>query len=481
MHNALLITIAVLALAAVVLQVVLLLRVNNSTDDGANDAQQETHDRLDRLEQQAAKLPDQVRGETERLHKAQQEQAEQLRKQLTDADRAAREEHTKTARQQRDELALKFDAFGLNVKDNIKTLGDLQHKHLTGVSEQLGKLTEASDKKADTLRQSVEKKLDQLQQSNDQKLEKMRQTVDEKLQTTLDKRLGESFKLVSERLEKVQRGLGEMQELATGVGDLKRVMTNVKTRGIYGEFSLENIITQSLTADQYEKEHCIRPETNERVDFAVKIPGENGQHTYLPIDSKFPIEDYERIQNATDPKQAEDARKALERTVLGFAKELTGKYLFEPVTTPYLILFVPTEGLYAELINRPQLFDLFGQMRVMLAGPTNLMAMLHTVQVMYRNQAIQKHAQEIGQMLGVVKDEFGQFEDVAKKMQSKLESTARDFNTKIGRRARAMGRALKTIDAGANNSPIAQLMNLDATEEAAEDNDAAEAEADEEA
>ena len=304
-------------------------------------------------------------------------------------------------------------------------------------------------------------KLDQLQQSNEQKLEKMRQTVDEKLQKTLETRLGESFKQVSDRLEKVQRGLGEMQELSTGVSDLKRMMTNVKTRGTYGEFSLETIIMQTLTPDQYEKECVIRPETSERVDFAVKIPSESSQHTLLPIDSKFPIEDFERIQNATDPKQAEDARKKLESRIIDEAKKLSAKYLLEPVTTPYMILFVPTEGLYAELISRPKLFQDLQRLHVMLAGPTNLMAMLHTVQVMYRNQAIQKHAQEIGQMLGVVKDEFGQFETIATKMQAKLESTARDFDTKIGRRARAMGRALKTIDAGADHSPIAQLMGLD--------------------
>ncbi len=461
MLNALLIAALVLLVVVIVLQWLLLQRAGR-------DTQHDNAARLDQLAAESARLPQLVRDEAERQAKRQDDSAHALREQLAAADRAAREEQARTAKQQREELAGKFESFGTTMKRDIESLGKHQHQRLADVSERVEKLTEASDKKADTLRLAVEKKLDQLQQSNDQKLEKMRQTVDEKLQTTLDKRLGESFKLVSERLEKVQRGLGEMQELATGVGDLKRVMTNVKTRGTFGEFTLESIITQSLTPDQYEKECCIRPETSERVDFAIKIPGDHGTHTLLPIDSKFPAEDFDRLQSATDPKQAEDARKALDRTVLGFAKDLTTKYLYEPVTTPHLVLFVPTEGLYAELINRPHLFEAFGQMRVMLAGPTTLMATLHTVRVMYRNQAIQKHAQEIGQMLGVVKDEFGRFEVVAQKMQEKLESTARDFNTKIGRRARAMGRALKTIDAGADHSPIAQLMKLEVDESADE-------------
>jgi len=451
MHNALLIAIAVLALAAVVLQVVLLLRINNNADDGANDAQQETNNRLDRLEQQAAKLPDQVRGETERLHKAQQEQAEQLRKQLTDADRAAREEHTKTARQQRDELALKFDAFGLNVKDNIKTLGDLQHKHLTGVSEQLGKLTEASDKKADTLRQSVEKKLDQLQQSNDQKLEKMRQTVDEKLQTTLDKRLGESFKLVSERLEKVQRGLGEMQELATGVGDLKRVMTNVKQRGTWGEVLLGNLLEQVLTPEQYEANCKVRPRSDVLVEFAVKLPGPDddpNSHVYLPIDSKFPKEPYERIIAASDiadPDAMERAQKELEAAALKCARDIRDKYVAPPHTTDFAILFVPTEGLYAELLRRPGLVEkLQRDCRVNLAGPTTLMALLNSLQMGFRTLAIQKRSGEVWKLLGGVKTEFGRFEQWIDAVQKKLHSATKEMD-KAAVRTRQMTRKLSKV------------------------------------
>ncbi|MEM1355271.1 MAG: DNA recombination protein RmuC [Planctomycetota bacterium] len=449
MPQVLLITLIVLVLGVVVLQVLMLVKARPGPQEDAFTPA------LDRLERELANLP-----------KAYREEALQSRKEAGELAAQGRDEQGKAAKDQREELSAKFNAFSLQVKDNVADLGTHQQRSLKDFAERLEKLTGTTEQKADALRQMIEKKLDQLQQSNEQKLEKMRQTVDEKLQTTLDKRLGESFKLVSDRLEKVQRGLGEMQELATGVGDLKRVMTNVKTRGVYGEFSLENIITQTLTQDQYEKEYSVKPETGERVDFVVKIPDEDGRHALLPIDSKFPIEDFERIQQAEDPKSADEARRALEKRVLGFAKELAGKYLIEPVTTPYMILFVPTEGLYAELISRATLFEDMQRLRVMLAGPTNLMAMLHTVQVMYRNQAIEKHAQEIGQMLGVVKNEFGQFEEIALKMQKKLEGTAKDFNEKIGRRARAMGRALKTIDAGADQSPIAQLMGLEEDEPA---------------
>ena len=447
----LLITLVVIGLVVIALQVVLLRR-------GHEQNNTQTADTLAQIETAIKQLPtaQHLRDESGSARKEQASQA-----------KADRDEQAAQAKSQREELSQKFDSFGRKSSTDIDTLGKHQREQLKDFADNLVKLTKTSDEKAEALRQAVEKKLSQLQESNEQKLEKMRQTVDEKLHKTLETRLGQSFKLVSDRLELVHKGLGEMQELAGGVSDLKRVMTNVKTRGIYGEFSLENIITQALTQDQYEKEYSVK-DTGERVDFVVKIPDEDGRYVLLPIDSKFPIEDFERIQQAADPKVAEDARKALERNVLKEAKSLASKYIIEPTTTPYMILFVPTEGLYAELISRPTLFEEMQRMHVMLAGPTNLMAMLHTVQVMYRNKAIEKHAQEIGQMLGVVKNEFGQFEDVAKKMQKKLESTAKDFDQSIGRRARAMSRALKTIDAGGDQSPLTQLMGLDNEGEADE-------------
>lgn len=446
MMLALLLALVLLALVIVGLQVVLLRR-------GGRGDVSAMREPIGRIEQSLRELPTAAtfREEASATRKEQAEQAK--------SDRAEQSEQAKT---QREELSKKFADFESKASADIEMLGKHQRDRLNDFAERIDKLTKANDQKADALRTLVEKKLDTLQQSNEQKLEKMRQTVDEKLHKTLETRLGESFKQVSERLELVHKGLGEMQELAGGVSDLKRVMTNVKTRGIYGEFSLENIISQTLTQDQYESQYAVKPETGELVDFVVKIPEEGGRYVLLPIDAKFPVEDFDRIQQSSDPKSMEEARKALERSILKEAKDLANKYIIEPTTTPYIILFVPTEGLYAELISRPTLFEEMQRLHVMLAGPTNLMAMLHTVQVMYRNKAIEKHAQEIGQMLGVVKNEFGQFEEVAKKMQRKLESTAKDFDQSIGRRARAMGRALKTIDAGGEQSPISQLMGLDA-------------------
>lgn len=444
MQTALLITLVVLAAVAVVLHVIVLLKLK-SAENGAHP------DTLERINQHVAKLPEQLRDESERLRKEQGEQGDKLRAQLDEADRATRGEHAKAAKQQRDELAQKFDAFGLQVKDNIKTLGELQHKHLTGVSEQLGKLTEQSDKKADTLRVAVEKKLDQLQQSNEQKLEKMRQTVDEKLQTTLNKRLGESFKLVSERLEKVQRGLGEMQELATGVGDLKRVMTNVKQRGTWGEVLLGNLLEQVLTPEQYEQNCKVRPRSDVLVEFAVKLPGPDedaDSFVYLPIDSKFPKEPYERIIAASDiadPDAMERAQKELEAAALRCARDIRDKYVAPPHTTDFAILFVPTEGLYAELLRRPGLVErLQRDCRVNLAGPTTLMALLNSLQMGFKTLAIQKRSGEVWKLLGGVKTEFGRFEQWIDAVQKKLHSATKEMD-KAAVRTRQMTRKLSKV------------------------------------
>lgn len=450
----LLIALLVLVCVAVVLQLLLLRRGSGADSAQARVLEANLLERLERLDRLVAELPT---AQTFR-DESQANRAEQA-----DAAKAQRDEQSSQSKAQREELSGKFDSFGRKVAEDMTALGKLQRDRLKDFAEALEKLTTSSDKKADALRQAVEAKLDQLQQSNEKKLEDMRKTVDEKLHKTLETRLGESFKQVSQRLEQVHRGLGEMQELAGGVSDLKRVMSNVKTRGIYGEFSLESILTQTLTPDQYDKEVCLKPGTNERVDFVVKIPEREGSATtLLPIDAKFPIEDFERVQLAATAKDQDDARRALEKTVLGFAKSLASKYLNEPMTTPYLVLFVPTEGLYAELVNRPTLFEDMQRLNVMLAGPTNLMALLHTVKVLYRNKTIEKHAEEIGNMLGVVKREFEKFEKVAERMKSRLEGTAKAFDDEIGRRARAMGRAVRGIDASGKDSPIAQIMGLDA-------------------
>ncbi|MEM9414769.1 MAG: DNA recombination protein RmuC [Planctomycetota bacterium] len=464
MPETLLIITLALVLVMIALQVVVLLRQKS----GENRAQAE---QLARIEQQGDRLPHLLRDEADRSRKDHADAADKLRAQLSDTDRANRAEHTKTAKQQRDELAQKFEAFATIINRDIKTLGEQQHKRLAEVTDQVGKLVEASDKKADTLRVAVEKKLDQLQKSNDDKLEKMRATVDEKLQTTLDKRLGESFKLVSERLEKVQRGLGEMQELATGVGDLKRVMTNVKQRGTWGEVLLSNLLEQVLTPEQYEHNCKVRPRSDNLVEFAVKLPGPDDDpksHVYLPIDSKFPKEPYERIVaagDAADPDALERAQKELETAALKCARDIRDKYVAPPHTTDFAILFVPTEGLYAELLRRPGLVEkLQRDCRVNLAGPTTLMALLNSLQMGFKTLAIQKRSGEVWKLLGGVKTEFGRFEQWIDAVQKKLHSATKEMD-KAAVRTRQMTRKLSKVQELPTGETVA-LLGIDNEDDA---------------
>jgi DNA recombination protein RmuC len=436
MTTGLLIALIVLVLIAIALQVVLLRRDQQTGETQAAAT-------LDRLEASIKQLPTatDLREESAAARKEQAEQA-----------KADREEQGQQAKAQREELSKKFADFGSKTSVDIEMLGKFQRDRLKDFSDNLNKLTEASDKKADALRQAVEKKLEQLQQSNEQKLEKMRQTVDEKLHKTLETRLGESFKLVSERLEKVHQGLGEMQELAGGVSDLKRVMTNVKTRGTWGEVLLGSLLEQILTPEQYEKNCKVRPRADVQVEYAIKMPGpddDDGRgHIYLPIDAKFPREAYERLMQASeaaDPVALEAAHKELDAAVLSFARDIREKYIAPPYTTDFAILFVPTEGLYAELVRRPGLIDrLQRDCRVNLAGPTTLAALLNSLQMGFRTLAIQKRSGEVWKLLGGVKTEFGRFEDWIAAVQKKLASASKEMD-KAAVRTRQITKKLSKV------------------------------------
>jgi DNA recombination protein RmuC len=301
--------------------------------------------------------------------------------------------------------------------DTRKTRAEMQAGQLR-FGEQLQQrfttLTENNEKRMGEMRGTLESQIKALQQDNAQQLDKMRQTVDEKLQTTLETRLGHSFKLVSERLEAVQRGLGEMQELAAGVGDLKRMLTNVKTRGTFGEVQLGALLEQVLIAEQYDSNVATVPGSSERVEFALRMPGhDDGHPVWLPIDAKFPREDYERLLDAqenADADAAHAAAQALERRVNIEAKTIREKYVSPPHTTDFAILFLPTEGLYAEVIRRPGLFEkLQREHRVTVAGPTTLNALLNSLQMGFRTLAIEKRSSEVWELLGAVKNEFGKF------------------------------------------------------------------------
>lgn len=330
------------------------------------------------------------------------------------------------------------------------TAGEVQGKALDAIAVRIQALTEANDKKQDAIRETLTVNLEQLRKDNEAKLEQMRATVDEKLQSTLEARLGESFKLVSDRLELVHKGLGEMQTLATGVGDLKRVLTNVKSRGGWGEVQLEMLLGDMLTAEQFDKNVRIRPDSGEIVEFAVRLPGKRDDvPLYLPIDAKFPHEDYERLLKAQEAGIADEIERAglaLERAVRTQAKLICDKYVHPPYSTDFAIMYLPTEGLFAEIIRRPGLSnDLQTKHRIMLTGPTTLAALLSSLQMGFRTLAIEKRSSEVWQVLGAAKAEFGKYGQVWDKLAKQLE-TAQKTVIEAGVRSRAVERTLRDVE-----------------------------------
>lgn len=320
------------------------------------------------------------------------------------------------------------------------------------LNQTLTSLTESNAQRLNEIRSTLEQKIAQLQADNAGKLEEMRKTVDEKLHATLEQRLGESFKQVSERLEKVHQGLGEMQQLAIGVGDLKRVLTNVKTRGTWGEVQLEMVLEQMLTPDQYGKNVETIPGTGERVEFAIKLPGKEDDKApvWMPIDAKFPKEQYERLLDAAERADAEgvaQAGKELERAIKTEAKTIAEKYLSPPLTTDFAILFLPTEGLYAEVMRRPGLADeLQRTYRVSISGPSTLSALLNSLQMGFRTLVLEKRSSEVWQVLGAVKTEFSKFGDVLAATKNALVKAADNID-KAEVRTRQMTRKLKLVEA----------------------------------
>ncbi len=346
---------------------------------------------------------------------------------------------TEDARRSREESTL-----------TLNRLGDQQQQRLVA-------LTADIEKRMTEVRTTLETKLGAMQQDNAAKLEQMRATVDEKLQSTLETRLGQSFKLVSERLEAVQRGLGEMQSLAVGVGDLKRVLGNVKRRGILGEVQLGGLLEDLLTNEQYATNVATVPGSSERVEYAIRMPGqEDGENVYLPIDSKFPVEDYQRLldaQDAADVEAAALAGRALEVRVRDEAKRIKSKYVAAPHTTDFAVLFLPTEGLYAEVLRRPGLFEsLQRDHRVMVAGPTTLSALLNSLQMGFRTLAIAKRSSEVWKLLGVVKSEFGKFGLVLEKAERQLNTVSKSISD-AGKKTKTIERKLRGVESIAIEDP----------------------------
>jgi DNA recombination protein RmuC len=389
-------------------------------------------------------------GNNEATTMALQQSLQSMHEKLERIERELRTEITESSRGGRQELT-----------QNLAMFQQSQVQQLTLMQKSIG----------DTLNQQLQ----QLQKSNADKLDEMRRTVDEKLQTTLEKRLSESFKQVAERLEQVHNGLGQMQKLADGVGSLQRVLTNVKTRGMFGEVQLEALLEQVLTIEQYAKQVETKPRSNQRVDFAIRFPGRggaDGEPVWLPIDAKFPREDYERLldaQDRADGVAAEIAAKALEVRIRTEAKSIAESYLAPPHTTDFAILFLPTEGLYAEVLRRPGLMDtLQRDYRVTLAGPTTLLAMLNSLHMGFRTLALEHQASEVWKVLGAVKTEFERYGDWVEKVREQVQKAA-DTLDRADTRSRQMRRALKNVEALPEGEAQALLPKFD---DALDDTDA---------
>ena len=380
---------------------------------------------------------------------------ERTERELREEMARGRQEAVATARANREEQSQSLDRLTKTLSAQVVQLGVLQGQQLEAFAQQLARLTQSNEERFEQLRQSVEARLGAIQADNANKLEEMRKTVDEKLHATLEQRLGDSFKLVSERLEQVHKGLGEMQMLAAGVGDLKKVLTNVKTRGTWGEVQLEALLDQVLTAEQYEKNVVTRPGSNERVEFAIRLPGQvdgdsDRRPVWLPIDAKFPVEDYQRLveaQDRADPLAVEVAAKALEMRLREEAKKIREKYVEPPHTTDFAILYLPTEGLYAEVLRRPGLAEAMQRdYRISLSGPTTLAALLNSLQMGFRTLAIEKRSSEVWSVLGAVKTEFSKFGDALESTRKKLEQATKSIES-AGVRTRQIERKLKGVEA----------------------------------
>ena len=397
---------------------------------------------------------------------------ERTERELRDELARGRQEAAGSARDDREEHAQALNRLANMLAGQVGQLSALQGQQLDAFAQQLERLTRSNEQRFEQLRQSVEARLAAIQTDNAGKLEEMRRTVDEKLQSTLEQRLGDSFRLVSERLEMVHKGLGEMQTLAAGVGDLKKVLTNVKTRGTWGEVQLAALLEQVLVAEQYGVNVATRPGSSERVEFAIRLPGPgnalDNTPVWLPIDAKFPVEDYQRLidaQERVDPIAVESAAKSLEARLRDEAKKIRDKYIEPPHTTDFAILYLPTEGLYAEALRRPGLVEsLQRDCRVSLAGPTTLAALLNSLQMGFRTLAIEKRSSEVWAVLGAVKTEFGKFGDTLEATRKKLELATRSIES-AGVRTRQIERRLKGVEALPPAEAQAKLGALEALEE----------------
>lgn len=456
----------IVLLIGVAISIILLLWIAfRPSPSGAEEAIAPMLERLHAIKADLDRLDRMHREDTERERSAADERARVLREELvrnlaeTRAELSlslagARKESVEAAASHREEMQRTLAQMGESLRAGAKESSEAQRLVLETMVHRVDRLsqtnTEALDKLRETLTNSLTTNLTTLRNENSEKLDQMRKTVDEQLQGTLEKRLGESFKLVSERLEQVHKGLGEMQTLATGVGDLKRVLSNVKVRGTWGETQLANLLAQVFSPEQYRTNVPTRPGSSERVEFAIRLPGRGpeDEEVLLPIDAKFPREDYERLveaSEASDAEAVEVAVKALDLRIRNAARDIRDKYIHPPQTTDFAILFLPTEGLYAELLRRPALAEqLQNEYRVVLAGPTTLNALVNSLQMGFRTLAIQRRSSEVWEILGAVKTEFQRYGGVLDKVQKKLQEASRTVDD-VAVRHRAVSRRLRSV------------------------------------
>lgn len=425
-----------------------------------------TEEISDSFRRELKNLEDQFAKEQSRMR-------DEVRSMNTESFRLVQERIDKLTESSREEARLsRQDASNgrLELEQTITTT-------LTSIHDQLKNQGETNERRLTEIRETMQQEMEKLRAGNEEKLEKMRETVDEKLQGTLEKRIGESFKQVSDHLEAVQTGLGEMRSLATGVGDLKRVLTNVKSRGGWGEVQLGRQLEDMLTKDQYEENVTLRMGSKESVEYAIKLPGRiQGEVVYLPIDAKFPQEDYERLliaqeQGLTD--EIEAASKEIEKKIKAEAEKIQEKYINPPFSTDFAIMYLPTEGLFAEVIRRPGLcYELQNKYRVLVTGPTTLMAILNSLQMGFRTLAIEKSTSEVWKVLAAVKHEFQKYSDVWQKLDKQL-STAQSTVQKAATRTRTLHRSLSDVE----NLPVEgladvlQLSNFTIVDELEDDED----------
>ena len=391
-----------------------------------------------------------------------------------------RTEGQDTGKSLRDEVISQLQALSVVLSQNLQSGADAQRERLEAVTNEIRNLTRRNTEQSETLRQVIEARLTSLQENNAAKLEEMRLTVDEKLQHTLEQRLSTSFKLVNDQLEQVFRSVGEMQTLAAGVGDLKQVLTNVKNRGTWAEVSLGNLLEQIMAPEQFERGVEVRPSSGERVDFAIKLPGTGSEMPiWLPIDAKFPTEDYERSVDASergDPVDVENALKGIEQRIKIEGASICEKYIYPPFTTDFAVLYLPTEGLYAEVIRRAGLVDsLQRDCRIVVAGPTVLLAILNSLRMGFRTLAIQKRSSEVWELLSAVKTEFSNTGRCSIECKKKLTEASNQIDL-VARRKKAIDRRLRDVEE-APEEQAEQLFQLGGSSDLVDETDLEEGEA----